>query len=209
MSSWAESRRNFSGDVRRIIFTPQQAFITTKVASLHVGEPALRIATSAFLEIHCASSTCICSWAMWKRTRVSGCMRLHQCQCFSVSSVTAAPNPCARRTNWIKTLCLGCSPSEGFDHLFMSTLEIKLFEASGQVWLWIRSCIQLPFPPWRASGWLLLASLWFCSDPLCSRWHHTGFGLWVLKTRLETAVKVRTLVSGVASKGSLKLCFIN
>jgi len=162
--------------------------------------------------MYCASSTCICSWAKWKRMRVSGCMCLHQCQCFSVSSVTAAPNHCARRTNWIRTLCLGCSPSEGFEHLFMSALESKIiwrvctgvivntqlyFLRIGQDWA--------PVPPWRASGWLLLASLWFCSDPLCSRWHHTGFGLWVLKTRLETAVKVRTLVSGVASKGILKL----
>lgn len=30
--------------MRGIIFTPQEAFITAKVASLHVGEPAQRIA---------------------------------------------------------------------------------------------------------------------------------------------------------------------
>lgn len=82
--------------------------------------------------MYCESSTCICRWAICEREwePVDACISISA----SVSPWVqwrspAAPNHCARRTNWIKTLCLGCSPSERFEHLFMSTLEIKALDS--------------------------------------------------------------------------------
>ncbi len=96
---------------------------------------------------------------------------------------------------------------------FMSTLTIKALDltrsdrcdcediahAAG-FWIQRHGCGQLPFPrDARLDGCCSRFSV-AASDPLCSRWHLTGFGLWVLKTQLETAVKARTLVSDTAFK---------
>lgn len=111
--------------------------------------------------MYCAALTCVYSWGMWKRMRAIGCLRLHQCQRFSLSSVTVSG--CSKSLRTAHRLNLDAQSRLisiwGLWTSFMSTLTIKALDltrldrcdckyiahAAG-FWIQHHGCGQLPFP---------------------------------------------------------------